>query len=1344
MASLSQGTMGKYVRSLFYFSALLQSSALLGATYTVNSTADTNTGSLTTGTLRYCINQANNAAGPNTIQFGTSGTIILTQSLPPIGSNITIVDAMANAITINGTNGGNSYQAFFCAPNSTGLTFKNTGGGSIAVQNAASIGGNGGTSAGGGALGAGGGLFVGENSTVTIQGMSFSGCHAKGGNGGSDYVLGGGGGGGMSQGTGGIGGANNGSGGGGGGGYGGIGGNGGGDGGGAGGGGGGLFLSGGSGADGFGDNVGGGGGGSDLTAGASASGNFGGNGGNSIAGNVGGTGGAGGGTGGNGAPGTGNSGGGGGGGSFSGNAGNGGDSQMGAGGGGNSFDPGSGPGGNGGNSTGSFGGGGGGGSSSNTFPGSGGNGGAFGGGGGGSAGGPAFNNTISPGGNGGFGGGGGGINALFGALNNPNVGNGGFGGGGGGGGYLNATSGLGGYGASNGSKLFGGGGGAALGGTIFVSKGATLHIADFPAGSISSNPSTAGSGGNGAAFAAGPDIFLMSGGTISFEQATTFTINTPIASDGGAGGGSGGGIIMNNATGSLILGGSNTYTGSTTCSAGTIKISQDANLGANGNGLTIQNGGSFEFTGSTTLNSSRVVTLGAGGASLIVDSGVNGSIAGTVTGSGLLTKTGAGILGLQYASNNYSGGTQINQGTVQISNAPQQSNPTTLGTGPVTLNGGNLEVLSNYGNNQSVPNALTVSASSQILSDLPAGQNLTFSGAAVLNAGTLSIGQSAASNTILSGAISGGGNLKTTGPGQVVIKGAAAYTGTTTVQSGTLAVTSPGSITSSSSIQVNSGGILTVSGSVASPIQVNSGGLLTVNGSVTSPVQINSGGTLNGLGPLGNTVTINGIIAPGNSINTLTGTDFIFNTGSTYQIEISNSTTDLISASGTVTINGGQLLLIPRNFSAPSVSSYTIITAGSVIENVPFTFANPLTRFPMSVVYTGTSVSLVINSGPFPFNTIVTKGNAGKVAECFEVLYLQNHPDLAEIVTILELQTVGQMTKSFNEMQPVNANNIAFTEENVAERVRQLFTEHFFEKAVNNCYREKDWDIWASPFLENVRQHGNDSLPGYQDRFTGFTAALDYYLKDHWMFTGGFSFASTEMKVPDGRTRADYDTYAGSLGALWTNTSFFADAVFSYLYSPIHAKRKMYFSINHFAHSDTVNRTATYDQSSNQLLGHIGGGYNFKFREGRTNSFNLYPFANLDYQYLMQGGYSESGAHSLDLKVRNKEYDLLRPEAGLGMGYKGCFEKRHIFIDLSFSYIHEFRFMGQDTTAKFKPADCTFRVKGLKPENNLFSPSLKIRSTSPLNGFSFMLGYHGEYGRHFILNAGEAEIARAF
>src|SRR3990172_6273091 len=75
----------KYFQALVCFSLLSQAAPLHAAAYTVDSLADTNTGSGTSGTLRFCINQANNATGPNTITFASGGTLTLIQSLPPIG-----------------------------------------------------------------------------------------------------------------------------------------------------------------------------------------------------------------------------------------------------------------------------------------------------------------------------------------------------------------------------------------------------------------------------------------------------------------------------------------------------------------------------------------------------------------------------------------------------------------------------------------------------------------------------------------------------------------------------------------------------------------------------------------------------------------------------------------------------------------------------------------------------------------------------------------------------------------------------------------------------------------------------------------------------------------------------------------------------------------------------------------------------------------------------------------------------------------------------------------------------------------------------------------------------------
>jgi hypothetical protein len=70
--------------------------------------------------------------------------------------------------------------------------------------------------------------------------------------------------------------------------------------------------------------------------------------------------------------------------------------------------------------------------------------------------------------------------------------------------------------------------------------------------------------------------------------------------------------------------------------------------------------------------------------------------------------------------------------------------------------------------------------------------------------------------------------------------------------------------------------------------------------------------------------------------------------------------------------------------------------------------------------------------------------------------------------------------------------------------------------------------------------------------------------------------------------------------------------------------------------------------------------------------------------------------------------------------------------------------LGKKTTSSFKPSSCEFTVTGLKPENNLVSPEARLRLTMPGTGISLTLGYHGEYGKHFIMNAAEAELRAAF
>ncbi|MEO6167036.1 MAG: hypothetical protein ABIO98_05920, partial [Chitinophagales bacterium] len=85
------------------FILLFWCSSSVATVFDVNSLASTNSGSGTSGTLRYCISQANLSVGPHSINFSVAGTISINSSgalLPILTKQIVI-----NATTAPGYSG---------------------------------------------------------------------------------------------------------------------------------------------------------------------------------------------------------------------------------------------------------------------------------------------------------------------------------------------------------------------------------------------------------------------------------------------------------------------------------------------------------------------------------------------------------------------------------------------------------------------------------------------------------------------------------------------------------------------------------------------------------------------------------------------------------------------------------------------------------------------------------------------------------------------------------------------------------------------------------------------------------------------------------------------------------------------------------------------------------------------------------------------------------------------------------------------------------------------------------------------------------------------------------------
>lgn len=472
---------------------------------------------------------------------------------------------------------------------------------------------------------------------------------------------------------------------------------------------------------------------------------------------------------------------------------------------------------------------------------------------------------------------------------------------------------------------------------------------------------------------------LVFGGGITATGSRTLTFNGNSASFGATvngviGNGSGTLALTKSNAGSLTLANTNTYTGTTTLSGGTLNLNATT---ATGTGAMTISGGTLDNTsgGSVTLANSgytlggtltyagtlnRTLDLGTGGFSLgsanrtfTINGGTLtiGGVVNETTGSRAVIKEGTGTLELTGA-NLYAGKTTINAGTLSVSSLADGGSASSIGNSSnvaanLVLNGGALRYT---GGAQSTNRLFTLglgASAGNIEANGSGALNLTNTGNMAFSGSgnrTLTLSGTNTDDNILAAVIGdSGGNTSLTksGVGTWVLSGTNTYNGITTLTGGILSVSNlkDGLTASNIGDSANTAGNLVLDGGTLryTGAAQNTNRLFTLGlGAGAGGIEANGSGELNftNTGSMGfsgsgaRTLTLSGTNAGANTLAAVIGDSG----GATSLVK---SGTGMWSVSGGNTFSGGATLnagtLNINNATALGTGTFTI--AGGTIDN---------------------------------------------------------------------------------------------------------------------------------------------------------------------------------------------------------------------------------------------------------------------------------------------------------------------------------------------------------------------------------------------------------------------------
>ena len=521
----------------------------------------------------------------------------------------------------------------------------------------------------------------------------------------------------------------------------------------------------------------------------------------------------------------------------------------------------------------------------------------------------------------------------------------------------------------------------------------------------------------------------------------------------------------------------------------------------------------------------------------------------------------------------------------------------------------------------------------------------------ILNNGLIQFNQSKAGT--FAQVISGSGNIEISGLGTTTFSGANTYTGATTI---------------------DNNGTLIMTGSILGNVNINNGGTLMGTGAVGATT-VNAGGTISP-GHVGSPLTING--------------NFVQGGGSTYTADVNATGSDKIVVNGTASISNATKLNLNVDQGTLTVGKhYELLSAtGGLTGQYTTVLTSPLTqRILFTEQYGASDLVVVVNSN---LTSSSLSPNQRAVASVIDQSSGTATGDYANAITQLTTMGPGPLSAALNQLSgsiygnlgtverqtttvqlQLISNRLAglsapvFASSNLAGRTsgirlvsRQATEELPSESSSGSARDSRYWTTWAQGYGLGGSIGGDSNAVGSNYRLGGTLFGTERWLNENLMIGVLGGYAGTTVNNRDDSSHAQISAYQVGLYELYRQDSFYISNIDAYGNSSYDVTRPL--------NTGNFQASASGSSSGNQWAHYTEGGLTYEIDE-----FRVQPFLGVQYMYLNQQGYHESGAGSLDLTTGSQIINSVRNSFGARVYHETMWGQTLVVPSLSARYQHE-------------------------------------------------------------------------